>query len=220
MCNPVNAYQETVKKFVTLDPVDIAARSGAIFDEHNRTFEIAYFGRNYIVDLEGRVWRADASEKDVPFNDRTLIVQYLSEASGLPPRGAWMSFLELPEGIHHFAPFQTDATTPLAETFGSAPAQFGEAAVDLGGRPLSLGDHSFYIPALPKIPLAVVLWEGDDEFAAKSNILFDSVAPTHLTTAALWVLGVELAHKMISHLNHKAGREISITWLEGVKKED
>lgn len=219
MCNPVNAYHEAVKKFVSLDPADIAARAGAIFNQNNRAFEVVYFGRNYLADLDGRVWKDGAPGEDVPFNDRTLIVQYLCEASGLPPRDNWLSFLELPEGIHHYAPFQTDATTPLARTFGSNTTQFAEAAASLGGQPLSLGDLSFRIPALPKLPLAVVLWEEDEEFPAKSNILFDSVSPTHLSTAALWVLGVELAHKMIGFKDEKAGREKSITWLEGVKKD-
>ncbi|MFZ5651253.1 MAG: DUF3786 domain-containing protein [Bacillota bacterium] len=219
MCSPVNAYHEAVKKFLTLDPADIAARSGAVFDQSRNTFDIVYFGIKYKADTAGRVWRADAPGEEVPFNDRTLIVQYLCESSGLPPRYSWLSFLELPEGIHHYAPFQTDATTPLAQAFGTYPDSFAEAALSLGGQPLTLGDYSFHIPALPKIPLAVVLWEGDDEFAAKSNILFDSVSPTHLTTAALWVLGVELAHKMIRQLDEKAGRDKSITWLEGVKKD-
>lgn len=219
MCNPVNAYQEAVKKFITLDPADIAARSGAFYDQNKGQFKIEYFGGNYVVDSGGMVWREDAPGSEVPFNDKTLIVQFLCEASGLPPRGTWLSFLELPEGIHHNAPFHTDATIPLAKIFGKAPARFAEAAVSLGGRPLSMGDHSFFIPALPKIPLAVVLWEGDDEFAPKSNILFDSVSPTHLSTAALWVLGVEVAHKMMGHFDERAGREKSITWLEGMKND-
>lgn len=219
MCSPVNAYHEAVKKLLALDPADIAARSGAFFDQSSNTFDIVYFGIKYNADIAGRVWRADAHGEEVPFIDRALIVQYLCESSGLPPRDNWLSFLGLPDGMHHYAPFQTNATMPLAQAFGTAPARFAEAALALGGQPLTLGDHSFHIPALPKIPLAVVLWEGDDEFAAKSNILFDSVSPTHLSTAALWVLGVELAHKMIRQLDEKAGKDKSITWMGGVKKD-
>ncbi|MFZ5634617.1 MAG: DUF3786 domain-containing protein [Bacillota bacterium] len=219
MCSPVNAYQEAVKKFIDLDPEDIAARSGARFDSGGQRFEIMYFGSLYMAGRDGRVWRADDPGAEVPYNDRTLILQYLCEASGLPPRGVWLSFLELPDGAHHYMPFQTDATGPLARIFGSRPESFVDAAVNFGGSPLSMGDYSFYIPALPRIPLAVVLWEGDDEFPPKSNILFDSVSPAHLTTAALWVLGVELAHKLIRHFDESAGREREISWLEGVKKD-
>jgi hypothetical protein len=151
----------------------------------------------------------------VPFNDRTIILQYLCGASGLPPRGRWLSFLELPDGDHHYAPFQTDASNPLARTYGARFAEFRHAALTLGGREIELGDLSYSIPALPKLPLAVVLWEGDEEFPARSNILFDAVAPTHLTTAALWILGIELAHKMLSLYDPDIGEKSAITWLEG-----
>lgn len=219
MCSPVNAYQEAVSRFSEIDPEEAAGRSGAKYDAAGKRFEITYFGSLYMVESDGRVWRADSPEEDVPFNDRTIIVQYLCEASGLPPRGTWLSFLQLPDGSHHYAPFQTDATGPLARTFGGTPEKFDDAAAAFGGQPLVIGDRSFIIPALPKMPLAVALWEEDEEFPAKSIILFDSVAPTHLTTATLWVLGVELAHKMIRHHDEDAGRKREITWLEGVKQD-
>ena len=217
MCNPVNAYQEAVKKFTGLDPEDMAARSGAIYNRHSGLFEINYFGSPYMVNTGGKVWRAERPEEDVPFNDRTLIVQYLSEAAGLPPRGRWLSFLELPDGAHHYAPLQTDAMLPLAEVFGKRPESFSEAALFYGGRPLDMGDYSFFMPVFPRLPLALILWEEDEEFSAKSNILFDSVSPAHLTTAALWVLGVELARKMIGYHSYEMGKERAITWLEGKK---
>lgn len=217
MCNPVNAYQEAIKRFAQIDPADAAARSGAVYDSINKRFEIIYLGNSYRVDMSGRVWQVDKPGEEVPFNDRTIIVQYLCEASGLPPRGNWISFLELPDGAHHYVPLQTDATLPLAEMFGDCPEKFSAAAEKYGGRPIKLGDYSYCIPALPKLPLAVVLWEGDDEFKARSNILYDSVAPAHLTTAALWVLGVELARKMIACLDDSKGGVGAITWLEGVR---
>ena len=54
--------------------------------------------------------------------------------------------------------------------------------------------------ALPKLPLAAVLWDGDEEFPPSSQILFDDVATTHLTTATLWVLGCEFADRLIARV--------------------
>ncbi|MGB9904070.1 MAG: DUF3786 domain-containing protein [Desulfotomaculales bacterium] len=192
-----NAYTEAVKKLQTLSPEDVVLRSGAICRKKEGFFLIRYFAREYTVSLAGRVTGPDGSEP--PFNDRALIVQYLCSASGLPPRGRWLSFLELPEGSHHYAPFQTDATIPLARRFGRDREGFSGAARFLGGTPLPLGDAGFSIPAFPRLPLAVILWEGDEEFEAKTNILFDAAAPASLSTAALWVLGVEMARKMLGY---------------------
>lgn len=214
MCNIVNAYHEAVKIFVDLSPEDVVARSGASYDEVLGVYLIKYFGESYTVDKKGVVSR-ELGPLEVSFNDKTLILQYLNSASGLPPRGRWLSFLELPDGAHHYVPLQTDATTPLAEIFGLSVGDFKIAALSLGGTPISMGHYAYSIPALPKLPLAVMLWEGDEEFAASCNILFDAVAPTHLTTAQLWVLGVELARKMIGHFNKEEGDKKAITWLEG-----
>lgn len=216
MCNVINAYHEAVKKFRQLDPGDISMRSGAVYDREREVFLLSYFGREYEIDREGKV---TCSGKEVPYNDRTLILQYLCFASGLPPRGKWLSFLELPDGRHHYAPFQTDGTIPLANQFGRKPEQFKKAARKLGGMPLEMGDAGFKIPALPKLPLAVILWEGDEEFPAQTNILFDSVAPTHLSTAALWVLGVELATKMLAQINRRAAEKQIVDWLGGCRQK-
>ncbi|MEW5899458.1 MAG: DUF3786 domain-containing protein [Bacillota bacterium] len=196
MCNVLNAYAEAAQKLAILPPEDAAARSGAVYDREKGIFLFPYFGREYEIDRNGRIFCA--GQNNVPYNDRVIMVQYLCLASGLPPRGRWLSFLELPDGSHHYAPFQTDATNPLAKRFGRDPDGFQRAARTLGGTPLEMGDLGFKIPALPKLPLAVILWEGDEEFSAQTNILFDAVAPTHLSTATLWVLGVELARKMLA----------------------
>lgn len=211
----LTAFQEALEIYKTLEPENIALRSGAKYHAQDKVFTITYLGREYVVDIEGKVRIAEEQGYEVPYNDRTLILQYLCFASGLPPRGTWMSFLELPDGIHHYAPFQNDATIPLARAFGSDIKDFMEVGKSLGGWPVSMADAAFAIAALPKLPLAVILWEGDEEFHSKSNILFDAVAHTHLTTASLWVLGVELAQKMLSYQNKEFAEKSAVTWLGG-----
>lgn len=197
MCS-TNAFQESLKSFLTLDHAAAAMASGARLDREKNLLKLAYCGREYEINCSsGRISPA-GSEEEVPYNDKTIIMQYLVESSGLPPRGRWLSFLELPEGIHHYAPFQTDALFPLAEKYGQSPEQFLKAAAVMKGQQIKMGDAAVIIPALPKIPLAVVLWLGDEEFPAKCNVLFDTVSPTHLTTATLWVLGVEVAAKLLA----------------------
>ncbi len=210
MCNIISAYQEAVKEFRQHDPGDVTLRSGAVYHAKQAIFTISYFNLEHQIDREGRV---TLNGKSVPYNDRTLILQYLCYASGLPPREKWISFLELPDGRHHYIPFQTDATIPVANQFGCSPEEFARAARQLGGTLIKMGDLGFSVPALPKLPLAVTLWEGDEEFRAQANILFDSVASTHLSTAALWVLGVELATKLLGHIDQRAAAKQEVNWL-------
>lgn len=210
MCNIINACREAARRLSSLEPDDVVMRTGAVYSREKEVYRLEYFGAVYEIDRQGRVTGPGAAE-DVPYNDRTLILQYLCSASGLPPRNRWLSFLELPGGAHHYVPFQVDALNPLAAVFARRPDDFRRAAEALGGRPLATGDAAARFMAFPRLPLAAVLWVEDEEFPARANILFDSVAPTHLSTASLWVLGVELATRLRACLDPTG--TTAIDWL-------
>jgi len=91
MCNVLNAYAEAAQKLAILPPEDAAARSGAVYDREKGIFLLPYFGREYEIDRNGRIFCA--GQNNVPYNDRVIMVQYLCLASGLPPRRRWLSFL-------------------------------------------------------------------------------------------------------------------------------
>lgn len=214
MCSPLSAFAEAREQFLRLDRQEMAWRSGALYIAEEDCVQISYLGSVYTVSAGGQVTLVGAPQQAVPYNDRTLILQYLVQSSGLPPRGRWLSFLELPDGPHHYEPLKVDAMQPLARAFAGRLEQLDNAARALGGQPISMGDRAYSFLALPRIPLAVVFWDGDDEFPARSNILYDAVAPTHLTTAALWVLGVELANKLIAYLGEEYSGS-AVDWLGG-----
>ncbi|AGL01457.1 DUF3786 domain-containing protein [Desulfoscipio gibsoniae] len=197
MCHELTAHTAAIKNFLDTDPEEMILRSGASYSKNREGINIEYFGRTYTVSLKDGVVMAGNNKNAAP-KDATLILQYLKQSSGLPPRGKWISFLELPQGIHHHVPFLKDACQPISEALSNNPVLFMQRAARLDGQPIKMGDAGAQISAFPKLPLAVAIWQGDDEFPAKANILFDSIAPHHLTTAALWVLGCELAQKMIN----------------------
>ncbi|WP_066635834.1 DUF3786 domain-containing protein [Desulfolucanica intricata] len=193
----ITAYQEALEAFLSKTPEEITIPSGAQYFEGEEIFTLTYCGNKFQIERKsGKITPLNNSFY-INNNDETLILQYLTQSSGLPPRGNWISFLQLPFGELHHAPFQKDAIYPLAQTFGNDEEGFLAAGRRFGGESLKMGDYAFVIPAFPKIPLAVALWLADDEFPAKANILFDETAALHLSTAALWVLGVELAEKMM-----------------------
>ncbi|HHT63240.1 MAG: DUF3786 domain-containing protein [Bacillota bacterium] len=131
--------------------------------------------------------------------EKIIIYQYLSESSGISRDcNRWISFLELPEGQHHYQPFIKEAIEPIAHKFGTNPALFLRAGEKLGGLRVQGGDASFKFQVFPKIALMVMLWEEDDEFPARSNILFDSRSGCHLATATLYMLGIEVSKRLLA----------------------
>ncbi len=194
MCD-VNAYSEAIKEFRDRDPLEMTRKAGAEYDHEGRKILLKYLNEPVEVDFPIGEIRGGETLNLVK-NDKVLILQYLTFSCGLHPKGTWVSFIQLPDGPHHHAPFVMEAITPLARDFGDRTELFKLAAAGFGGKEASLGDCGTIIPVFANLPLAVCLWEGDEEFAPNANILFDVTAPLHLTTAALWVLGVEVSRKL------------------------
>lgn len=190
------AYLDARRDFAQKDPQLMAELAGGQYLAAG-TIEMMVWGQVCRVTYpEGRV--SIAAWPSLPHEELILILQYLAGASGLPLRGRWLSFLELPGGPHHFAPFQQEAIFPLARVFGSTADAFLKAAKDLGGVEVQMGHAGVVIPAFPKIPLAFMLWTADEEFPATANILFDASSPTYLRTASLYMLGIAAASRLMA----------------------
>lgn len=194
MCG-INAYSDAIKIFRMKDPVEMSRNSGASYQADSGVITLKYFGKPVRVMFpDGEI--VSDSEMELKKNDKVLIIKYLVSACGVKPRGSWVPFLQLPDGPHHHVPFVNEALNPLAEDYGENLIEFRQRLSEFDAEIIKMGDIGAVIYAFPNVPLAVCIWEGDDEFPAKANILFDITAPLNLTTAALWVLGIELSRKL------------------------
>jgi hypothetical protein len=125
-----------------------------------------------------------------------VLLHYLLTADGTPPADRWLTFRELPDGLFYAKAFAGHAEALLAEKYGTDLAGFNSAAGALGGTPLDLADAGYRFQALPRLPMAVLLWEGDEEFPGQARILFDAHAGHYLPTEDLSGLGDWLAHRL------------------------
>ncbi|MEW6523631.1 MAG: DUF3786 domain-containing protein [Bacillota bacterium] len=181
--------------FARADPVYMARWSGAVHHPARGELVLDYCGHPCTVHhpSASMTW---GQEKLHP-NEEVLVLQYLSEASGLPLRGEWISFLELPGGPHHDYLFRQEAHLPLARAFGAMPLGLREASVPWGAQPATFGDAACVVQAFPRLPLLLIVWGQDEESPARAAVLFDRSAPGYLTTAALYVLGIAVARRVV-----------------------
>ena len=80
----------------------------------------------------------------------------------------------------------------MVQAFGNQPELLVELATEaLGARPFDRGDFSVVVRALPMVPVALILWKGDEEFLPEGNILFDANIP-HILSAddITWLAGM------------------------------
>jgi hypothetical protein len=85
----------------------------------------------------------------------------------------------------------------VLERFGRDLKGFRRAAESLGGEAQSLADAAFKIPALPKVPLYYLLWQGDDEFEPRISVLFDRSIESHLSADAIWGLVALVSESLV-----------------------
>jgi len=168
------------------DPHELARRGGLI--HRDEALDLPLLGTTYTIDWPGlAIALPDGSP--CPEELTILVLDYLRRADGSLPSGEWIGFQELPDGSFYRQAFQGYSGDRLAADLAADIDRFRRAADALGGEPLSIGDAGYAFRVLPHVPLAVVWWDGDDEFPANATVLFDRDAGAYLPTDGLAILG-------------------------------
>lgn len=139
------------------------------------------------------------SEKDdrLPDFQLAMLLYYLVTADGAPLTGRWVSFADLPDGRTYNAAFQGYTGDEIVKRFGLDLEGFKSACSQAGGKPVDAGSASFVFQALPKVPLMVTYWLGDEDFPSSCRVLFDESASHYLPIDACAILGSTLTGRLI-----------------------
>jgi hypothetical protein len=121
---------------------------------------------------------------------------YLLRATEIEPSGRWVNEKQLPGGSNFFTGPHHLPTDVLERRYGSDVERFSRHCLELGGTALEFGDASFAFEALPRIPLACVLFAADEEFPARVTFLFDSTIEFQVPMEILLSLGHCFAVKL------------------------
>ena len=178
-------------------PYVLGAKSGCDFREGE--FRLPFFHKKYGISFpEGEVREEGGGEPAVWL--RIIFLHYLLTADGTPVADDWIGYRHLPGAELFEGRFVNMAVRPLVAAFGQDLEGFKRAGEALGGVPMSrTGDAAFYFTALPHLPMACLLYLGDEEVSPSMNILFDASAPHYLPTEDLSLLGSYLSQALRSH---------------------
>jgi len=115
------------------------------------------------------------------------LVNYLAGAMDIPQSGRLIKPESLKGGHHFFKTTHALPLAPIASRYDGDDGGFINKGVSLGGRAITgMGDAAVEIRPLPRIPLTIILWFGDEEFPPRADLLFDSSAEFHLALDILW----------------------------------
>jgi hypothetical protein len=174
----------------------ISRRSG--FAGADDGLAVPFLTRRYRVDYPSFHF-TDAADPaaEVPLQEQVLILHYLLGAEAGLPSQDWVAYREIPGASFYFSAFVKRAIEPLKKVFGANAAAFRKAAAALGGQAIAAGDAGFELRVFPQVAVQLILWEGDEEFGAEANILFNPGIQGRLSPEDIaWLAGMVVYRMM------------------------
>lgn len=194
-----NRIDEIRDNLKNKNPEYLAKQTGAIFTAKENdcgVFSIKYWSRDVMIQFpEFSGFFAESGDRLSNF-DLTMLAYYFDTSDGTPMSGEWIAFNQIPGGLFYAQAFQGYSGNELAKVFGNDSDSFIQCNEKLGGRREFFGNIAFSYQVLPRVPVMVVCWLGDDDFPPSYRILFDSNAHHHLVTDAYAILGSNLTRKL------------------------
>jgi hypothetical protein len=194
----INARQIAVEELSKESFNNIAKRSG--FETlRDNVLKVPFLDRVYQVNFPDFEFK-NVSEKEtaVPIQEQVLILHYLMAESTKKLTGNWVAYREIQGASFYFSAFVKRAIDPLKKVFGQNISGFSKASNNINGKGIDIGDVAFEFKVFPKVPLQLILWEGDDEFSPEANILFDETIGEILSPEDVaWLSGM-LVYRLIA----------------------
>jgi len=193
------AFDLACQQMRARDPRERAEKSGTHFEEgptgKGGRISLSLFNARYVIDFPDlRI--SSGEKKAVSLVTKIILLHFLIKADGRPLSGQLVPYKEIPGGMAYAGVFARRAVEPLIPVFGQSQDRFLEAGFRLGGRKAEYGDVSLELMALPRIPMTYILWEGDEEFPATAQLLFDRAVEGYLSLEDIVVVG-EMATKRL-----------------------
>lgn len=147
---------------------------------------ITLLNSEYIVNIPGKQVLSVEHSSEAEFSEELCILAYLINSQDLSVANKLTPAQALPGGQFFFRGLHKLATEKLEEVFGQCPERLYEVVDEFGAKRCQFGDACIELYVLPRIPLTIVIWRGDEEFGARASILFDETAAAQLPLDALW----------------------------------
>lgn len=195
------SYDALIQKVKRIDPFTIAEMTDAKYKgEGIPRLVIPFLHSWFVLDLLPYRIRAEHRDLDtLPM--KVLVLHHLvtaAENKGTAVRvmGKWIDCRSLQHGSVLGAHFAKSTAEALAEFFRLSAEQQLARAFRWGGKPVDLGDRGFYFRFFPRLPVALIHWNGDEEFSPYSKILYDVSASNYMPTHGLGTLTEFLIHRL------------------------
>lgn len=176
---PLEHYLE---EYAKASPEEMSSRTGFPYDTEKQQFQVTFFGRKYVVTW--REFSATCLDDTYAFDAlgsmnpaKILVVRFLLEGATANGTGKFLTYREVPWGELYYRQFNGRCMMRLAYGFGNRLDSFRKAMEAMHAQPVKAGDAAYQVEVFPGYYVQFLLWEGDEEFAPSSQILFSDNFP-------------------------------------------
>ncbi len=172
---------------------DIASRiGGTIKGQGSEMYmELPYFAGHVVVTGDG-IRRSDGK----PLNrwEQVFLYNHMAQGGSSEPVGKWRALEELPNTVSKIKSMREHVELPLLECFRDNLDGIKESLKRIGGEVVEGGnlssDLGFLIRPLPKVPVMVLFWKGDEGegLEPRVKLLFDQTIQEHLDIESILFL--------------------------------
>ena len=164
------------------DPLVISRKARVKYDPQLAAYVVPFLGAEFLCSPDRQsIEPLSANPFITPdFQFCLVLLHYLLEAQPRELSANWIGEKEIPGGELFFRGLHKLPLESLTSTFGRHPYLLRKVAEKMDGIPVQMGDLAFRFLILPRIPLLLVLWEGDEEFEPEMLIRFDSTITLQL----------------------------------------
>ncbi len=191
--NYEEVYRGLARRLSEVDFGHCQEHLGVVKAGRSRCLKI--FARDCLVDREG-IRASDGLPLD--FKHRIVTAHYLLHKGRGEESGEWAAYRDFKDGAFFHPSFAQSVEQRIAQVFSGKIPELKKAGEANGAQPIEGlgGDVSLCFNAFPKIPMALIFYDADDEFPSSARVLFDSSAPNFLDMECLAVLGMILADEL------------------------
>ena len=156
------------------DPKDICAMTGCEYDGAKRSYTISAWGDKYVIFPDEFRMECISKSNSTPHEYFYLfVIYYLLNIKEVNVKKEWISEKDIPGGTTFFRGPHEIPTGFISEYYNNNLKAFKAKCIQLGGIEIDLADAAYSFDIVPDIPIAVLYWEGDDDFPPEAKILYD-----------------------------------------------
>lgn len=212
MRNRAQVFEKTYHSY--LAQVRVLVQSGGMdqkadilgINVQDDEIRVRFFNLDYLLTPDGLY---DGNGSRPHFSDCVVLFRYLihyqekTASFRCPDEAAsrkWTAYKDFKDAAPLINYFTNDTESVIARNFSGRIPTLTNACRSLGGTICRDGLTSGFamrVPALPRVPLFLVFYDGDAEFPATCSVLFERRADVFLDMESLGVLGARFAARLV-----------------------